>query len=61
MLKYFRQNNASIVAQLFKSGIEADAVVPGPKAKHKQGMFQFVLIFNAKLTFEFLLYIQNAI
>lgn len=38
MLNNYRQNNASIVAQLFKSGIEADAVVPGPKAKYKHGM-----------------------
>lgn len=37
MLNYFRQYNASIVAQLFKGGAEADAVVPGPKTKHKQG------------------------
>lgn len=37
MLNQFRQYNAAIVSQLFKSGIEADAIVPGPKTKHKQG------------------------
>lgn len=37
MLNYFRQYNAAVVAQLFKGGIEADVVVPGPKTKHKQG------------------------
>lgn len=37
MLDLFRKNNASIVMQLFKGGLEADVVVPGPKAKHKQG------------------------
>lgn len=33
----FRKNNASVVMQLFKGGMDVDAVVPGPKAKHKQG------------------------
>lgn len=42
LLDCFRNNNASIVVQLFKGGVEADAVVPGPKAKHKQGMIEFV-------------------
>lgn len=37
MLNQFRQNNASIVAQLFKGGLEAETIVPGPKTKHKQG------------------------
>lgn len=37
MLNLFRQNDASIVTQLFKGGLEADAIVPGPKTKHKQG------------------------
>ena len=37
LLNCFRQHDASVVVQLFKGGIEADAVVPGPKAKHKQG------------------------
>lgn len=36
MLDLFRKNDASIVMQLFKGGMEADVVVPGPKAKHKQ-------------------------
>lgn len=35
MLNLFRKNNASIVAQLFKGGMDADAIVPGPKTKHK--------------------------
>lgn len=39
MLNYFRQYNAAVVAQLFKGGIEADVVVPGPKTKHKQGEY----------------------
>lgn len=38
MLNQFHRNNASIVAQLFKGGIEADAIVPGPKTKHKPGL-----------------------
>lgn len=37
MLNYFLKNNASIVTQLFKGGMEADVVVPGPKTKQKQG------------------------
>lgn len=37
MLDLFRKNDASIVMQLFKGCLEADVVVPGPKAKHKQG------------------------
>lgn len=37
LFNYFRQNNASVVLQLFKTGIEQDAVVPGPKTKHKLG------------------------
>lgn len=37
MLKEFRKNTASIVIQLFKSGLDADTIVPGPKTKHKQG------------------------
>lgn len=37
MINKFRQNNASIVTQLFKGGLEADTIVPGPKTKHKQG------------------------
>lgn len=37
LLNCFRKNNASIVVQLFKGGLDADAIVPGPKAKHKQG------------------------
>lgn len=37
MINQFRQNNASIVAQLFKNGLDADTIVPGPKTKHKQG------------------------
>lgn len=37
MLDLFRKNDASIVMQLFKGGLEADVIVPGPKAKHKQG------------------------
>lgn len=39
MLNCFRQNNASVVAQLFKAGLEADTVMPGPKMKHKIGIF----------------------
>lgn len=39
MLNCFRKNNASIVAQLFKAGMEADTIVPGPKTKHKHGKF----------------------
>ncbi|XP_031633810.1 translation initiation factor eIF-2B subunit gamma-like [Contarinia nasturtii] len=35
MLNCFRKTNASIVAQLFKGGLEADTIVPGPKTKHK--------------------------
>lgn len=38
MLNCFRQNNASIVAQLFKAGLEVDTVIPGPKMKHKIGI-----------------------
>lgn len=38
LLNSFRRNDASLVVQLFKGGMEADAVVPGPKAKHKQGI-----------------------
>lgn len=37
MLNEFRKNSASIVTQLFKSGLDADTIVPGPKTKHKQG------------------------
>lgn len=37
MINQFRQNNASIVMQLFKGGLEAETIVPGPKTKHKQG------------------------
>lgn len=37
MLNHFRQNKASIVTQMFKCGLDADTIVPGPKAKHKQG------------------------
>lgn len=37
MLNYFRETNATIVAQLFKGGLEADTIVPGPKTKHKHG------------------------
>lgn len=39
MVNHFRQYNAAIVAQLFKGGIEADTIVPGPKTKHKQGNY----------------------
>lgn len=42
MLNCFRQNNASIVAQLFKAGLEADTVVPGPKMKHKLGTYRMI-------------------
>lgn len=37
MLNTFRQNKASIVTQLFKGGLDADTIVPGPKTKHKLG------------------------
>lgn len=31
----FRQNDASVAALFLKSGSDSDAIVPGPKAKHK--------------------------
>lgn len=37
MVNEFRKNSASIVTQLFKNGLDADTIVPGPKTKHKQG------------------------
>lgn len=40
MLDHFRKNSASIVTQLFKGGLEADTIVPGPKTKHKQGKLE---------------------
>jgi translation initiation factor eIF-2B subunit gamma len=36
MLNIFRQNDASVVSLFWKSGIEGDVVVPGPKSKYKQ-------------------------
>lgn len=49
MLDQFRQNDASIVTQLFKGGLDADIVVPGPKTKHKQGKTNTISSFNCDI------------
>lgn len=39
LIKEFRQHNASMGALFLKGGAEADTVVPGPKTKHKPGVY----------------------